>query len=235
MAMNIFRLIGDLVHVLAIFVLLHRLKVFKNAQGISLKTQELFLFVFLLRYLDLLTTFYSLYNYIMKVFYIASTAFAIWLIKFSRPTKETYRSEQDNISHWKIIFLPSVLLGLIVHMSGSYFDLYSDWIDLMEWAWTASIILESVALVPQILIFRRYRQVENLTGGALILLTGACRMLYILNWIYRAHTEPHYRHHWLVYWCGVVQVIVSFVGFCYTGKLTEDEELPSSPQFCIYF
>jgi hypothetical protein len=28
------------------------------------------------------------------------------------------------------------------------------------------------------------------------------RLLYIFNWVYRAHTEPHYRHRYLVYTAG---------------------------------
>eukprot|EP00977_Amphora_coffeiformis_P001118 scaffold227_cov165-Amphora_coffeaeformis.AAC.31 len=39
------------------------------------------------------------------------------------------------------------------------------------------------------------------------------RFMYILNWIYRAHTERGYRHHWLVYFCGVAQAGLGFAGF----------------------
>jgi ER lumen protein retaining receptor len=41
--MNIFRLAGDMSHVASIIVLLLRLKVVKNAAGVSLRTHELFL------------------------------------------------------------------------------------------------------------------------------------------------------------------------------------------------
>ncbi len=41
--MNLFRLAGDMTHVLSILVLLLRLQAAKNANGISLKTQELYL------------------------------------------------------------------------------------------------------------------------------------------------------------------------------------------------
>ena len=75
--MNPFRLAGDMSHVFSIIVLLLRLEVGKNANGISLKTQELFLVVFLTRYLDLFTTYYSLYNSVMKVAYIATTAYIV--------------------------------------------------------------------------------------------------------------------------------------------------------------
>jgi ER lumen protein retaining receptor len=57
--MNLFRMLGDFSHVMSIVVLLLRLRVTKNATGISIKTQELYLLVFIARYLDLFTTFYS--------------------------------------------------------------------------------------------------------------------------------------------------------------------------------
>jgi ER lumen protein retaining receptor len=92
--MNVFRLAGDMSHVVSIFILLLRLLASKQAtgklelegfalaaarphssfpplglpcvwtlfSGISLKTQEMFLLVFITRYLDLFTTFYSAYN-----------------------------------------------------------------------------------------------------------------------------------------------------------------------------
>ena len=58
--MNIFRFAGDMMHVMSIVVLILRLRVSKNAIGISIKTQELYLVVFITRYLDLFTTYYSL-------------------------------------------------------------------------------------------------------------------------------------------------------------------------------
>ena len=68
------RLAGDFSHVISILVLLLRLRVSRSALGISLKTQELFLVVFLTRYVDLFTSFYGVYNSFMKVAYIASTS-----------------------------------------------------------------------------------------------------------------------------------------------------------------
>jgi hypothetical protein len=51
--------------------------------GISFKTQALYVLVFLTRYIDLLTGPYvSLYNTVMKVFFIASSAYILYLMKF---------------------------------------------------------------------------------------------------------------------------------------------------------
>ena len=59
--MNLFRLCGDVSHVVSIVVLALRLNATKSAVGISLKTQELYLIVFVSRYADLFSHFYSLY------------------------------------------------------------------------------------------------------------------------------------------------------------------------------
>ena len=79
------RLCGDLSHVISILILILRLRVSRSALGISVKTQELFLLVFLTRYLDLFTTFYSLYNSLMKVAYIMSTSYIVCMIKYMEP------------------------------------------------------------------------------------------------------------------------------------------------------
>ncbi len=50
--------------------------------GISFKTQALYLLVFLTRYVDLLTgPWLSLYNTVMKVFFIGSSGWILYLMK----------------------------------------------------------------------------------------------------------------------------------------------------------
>ena len=50
--------------------------------GISFKTQALYATVFLTRYTDLFTNFQSLYNTTMKIFFIASSLYIVYLMKF---------------------------------------------------------------------------------------------------------------------------------------------------------
>lgn len=49
--------------------------------GISFKTQELYVAVFLTRYLDLFWNWVSLYNTLMKVFFIASSCYTVYLMR----------------------------------------------------------------------------------------------------------------------------------------------------------
>ena len=166
----------------------------------------------------------------MKVVFITVHVAFIYLLKYWEPTRETYRREQDEFGHWNKVAAPSFCLGFVVHLMGSGFSDFN----LVELFWTFSIVLESFALLPQILMYRQYRQVENLTGGAYILLMGAYRFLYGINWIYRANYEPHYKHHWVVYFFGMVQVVVAAWGFFWPSASTEDSA-PLGPQlkeFC---
>lgn len=49
--------------------------------GISFKTQALYVTVFVARYLDLFTTWVSLYNFIMKLFFISTSIYILYLMK----------------------------------------------------------------------------------------------------------------------------------------------------------
>ena len=113
MTMNAFRLAGDMSHVISIFLLIIRLSVTKNAVGISIKTQELYLLVFLTRYLDLFTTFYSFYNSIMKVLYIFSTAYVIYMVYGTEPFKTNYEKSHDSFLHWYFAVIPCILLAIV--------------------------------------------------------------------------------------------------------------------------
>jgi hypothetical protein len=49
--------------------------------GISFKTQTLYVTVFVSRYLDIFFTWVSLYNFIMKLFFISSSVYILYLMK----------------------------------------------------------------------------------------------------------------------------------------------------------
>jgi len=194
--MNIFRFSGDMCHVASIIVLLLRLHASRSASGISLRTHELFLMVFVTRYLDLFTTYYSLYNSVMKVLYIGTTGYIVHMIRNKEPICGTYDKAQDSFLHLKFLVAPCAGLAFVTNLIGGF--------NLIEMLWVFSIYLESVAILPQLVVLQRYGEVENLTSNY-ILLMGAYRALYILNWIYRSFTEPYYQHHWVVYVCGLLQ------------------------------
>lgn len=216
--MNIFRLLGDMSHTASILFLLLKLRASKSAAGISLKTQELFLVVFLTRYLDFFFRFVSLYNSVMKVLYITLTSLIIYMIREQNPIKATYDKVQDSFLHWKFAVAPCAVLALLIHCWGWVVNETSLW-SVLELLWTFSEVLEPVAILPQLIVLQRYREVENLTGHYVFLL-GAYRLLYILNWVYRANYETNYTHHPVVYLAGLVQTLL-YADFFYYYALSK--------------
>ncbi|BGP21656.1 ER lumen protein retaining receptor [Rhodotorula toruloides] len=174
--MNIFRLLGDLSHLASIFILLNKIQKSRSARGISFKTQLIYLIVFCTRYLDLLTGPYiSLYNTVMKLFFIGSSAYVLYLMKVK------YRPTQDpSIDTLRLEYLlgPCAVLALIFNYSFTP----------MEILWSFSIYLEAVGILPQLFMLQRTGEAENITTHYLFAL-GAYRALYIPNWVYRYFTE----------------------------------------------
>ncbi|XP_023634961.1 ER lumen protein-retaining receptor B isoform X2 [Capsella rubella] len=181
--MNIFRLAGDMTHLASVLVLLLKIHTIKSCAGVSLKTQELYAIVFATRYLDIFTSFYSIYNTLMK----------------------SYDREQDTFRHWFLV-LPCLLLALLIHEKFTF----------LEVLWTFSLYLEAVAILPQLVLLQRTRNIDNLTGQYVFLL-GGYRGLYILNWIYRYFTEPHFVH-WITWISGLVQTLLYADFFFYYSQ-----------------
>lgn len=176
--MNIFRLAADSAHLIAIFILLLKMWKTRSCAGISGRSQVLFALVFTSRYLDLFTVFISLYNSIMKIFFLVSsygTVYLMWL-KF----KATYDRNHDTF-RMEFLVVPALILAILINHEFTF----------MEISWTFSIYLESVAIMPQLFMLSRTGSAETITAHYLFAL-GSYRALYILNWIYRYYTESFF-------------------------------------------
>jgi len=193
--MNIFRILGDLSHIFSFIVLLHKIVKGKSAAGISLRTQELYALVFCSRYIDLAWNLASWYNCVLKVVFIAASLTIVYFLRFGPPQKATYSAEQDAFPVQYLIG-GCALLGCVVNQ-----DHYS----AFEIVWAFSVYLEAVAILPQLFLLQKQGEVENLTSHYVMLL-GAYRGLYLLNWVYRYFTEVDY-----------VQRIVWIAGMVQTG------------------
>ena len=84
------------------------MKMFSFLPGLSGKSQILFALVFSIRYLDLVLTFISVYNTVMKVIFLVCTYATVYLVlvKF----KATYDSNHDT---FRIEFLLIPVAGLV--------------------------------------------------------------------------------------------------------------------------
>jgi len=173
--MNLFRLLGDLAHLASIGILIHKIQITRSCRGISFKTQELYVAVFVARYLDLLWSYVSLYNEVMKIFFILSSCYIVFLMRIRfRPTNDpsidTFRAEY--------LVGPALILGLVFNYEFTPSEIL----------WSFSIFLESVAILPQLFLLQRTGEAETITTHYLAAL-GVYRALYIPNWIYRYITE----------------------------------------------
>ena len=113
--MNIFRFFGDLSHLLSILILIYNMQQRRSSAGISFKSQCIYTAVFVTRYLgtlpprnvegrltclDLFWSWISLYNTVMKIFFIGSSVYILYLMKGPlRPTHD------PNIDTFKIEYL----------------------------------------------------------------------------------------------------------------------------------
>ncbi|KAG1844220.1 ER lumen protein retaining receptor-domain-containing protein [Suillus subalutaceus] len=130
-------------------------------RGISFKTQALYALVFMTRYIDLLFRWVSVYNFVMKLFFISSSCHILYIMMYLRrmtPSIDTFKIEY--------LLGPSFFLSLIFNYA----------FEPTEILWTFSIYLESVAIFPQLFI-----QLQTHYLAAL----GLYRALYLPNWIYR--------------------------------------------------
>jgi hypothetical protein len=87
--MDVFQLVGDFLHLVAILLLLLKILASKNVVGLSYKTQELFLVVFLTRYSDMIleNRWGSLYFNIMRFIFIGINGMTIYYMRYKRPYK----------------------------------------------------------------------------------------------------------------------------------------------------
>ncbi|KAF9824577.1 hypothetical protein SFRURICE_004034 [Spodoptera frugiperda] len=167
--MNIFRLLGDLSHLLAIIILLLKIWKTRSCAGISGKSQILFSVVYTARYLDLLTNYISAYNTFMKMVFIMASYATVYLmyVKF----KATYDHNHDTF-RIEFLLIPTLVLALLINHEFT----------VMEVLWTFSIYLESVAILPQLFLVSKTGEAESITSHYLFAL-GSYRALYLLNWV----------------------------------------------------
>ena len=132
---------------------------------------ECYLLVFCLRYMDLFMYFISVYNTLMKIFFITSTGLIIYLMRFRKPYCTTYDALGDQFPHWKVLLPSAAVLTALVH-SGD-----TAW----EFVWSFSLWLEAIAFIPQIIMLQKIRVIENLTSHYVAML-GLYRLFYIFNW-----------------------------------------------------
>jgi len=203
--MNIFRLTGDMLHLASIMLLVLKLHKSKSCVGVSCRMQEMYAMVFIFRYLDLFWSYISIYNTVMKLVFITTTVYLVWLMRCRTPICQTYERSSDSFQYEIYLLGPCLVLGLLCTEEYTFTDVL----------WSTSIWLESVAIVPQLVLLQSIHEVENLTSD-FVGCMGGYRALYILNWVYRYFAEDYVN--WVGWIGGLVQTGLYCDFFYYYAK-----------------
>lgn len=190
--LNFFRVLGDVAHLVSIFILIHAVETKKSAKGISLKTQILYALVFITRYFNLLTLdFGSAYNCVLKILFLSSTFYSIYIIK--KYTKEI----TEYVDNFPISYLivPSIILALVFNYKFS----------VLEILWSFSLWLEALSILPQLFMLQSQGNGDLLTTHYIFAL-GLYRALYIPNWIYRYFYEGRFDP--ISIFAGIIQTLI---------------------------
>ncbi|OAA63894.1 protein-ER retention receptor [Cordyceps fumosorosea ARSEF 2679] len=152
----------------------------RSAEGVSLITQILYALVFCTRYLDLFHTG-SAWNVIFKITYILTSFYILGVMQWVFP-----RSRERELS-WK---LGAIILGGAAALSPFAMLVFMSkrkW-GFLSWMWSFSEILESVCVLPQLLLLRQ-TTVPTVIDSFYLLALGSYRALYCLNWFVRMFDE----------------------------------------------
>ncbi|KAK6335814.1 hypothetical protein TWF730_003191 [Orbilia blumenaviensis] len=223
MGLNAFRMIGDLSHLLSKLILIWAICSNRSAEGVSLITQALYLLVFLSRYVDIFWVSFGWWNTTLKIFYITSSSGILFLMMRIFPRT---REAQKAIRFGAYCLGGSLILTLPV--TALLNGIFTFW----ENVWVFSIVLESVCVLPQLLLLRR-TTIPTVIDSYYLVALGSYRGFYILNWIWRYSTESHFDPVAVVF--GVIQttLYIDFAWVYYSrqriklrgGALIDEEEV----------
>ncbi|KAI0007758.1 ER lumen protein retaining receptor-domain-containing protein [Xylariaceae sp. FL0662B] len=175
-AWNVFRVLGDCSHLLSKCILIFAIHRNRSAEGVSMITQVLYAVVFCSRYTDFFQET-STWNYFFKLFYIISSIYIIAIMRWMYP-----RTREREVA-WKlggVILVGSLLVSPFTML---IFESKARW-SFFTWLWDFSQILESVCVLPQLLLLRQ-TTVPTVIDSFYLLALGSYRALYMLNWIWR--------------------------------------------------
>eukprot|EP01013_Petalomonas_cantuscygni_P040421 TRINITY_DN72374_c0_g1_i1.p1 TRINITY_DN72374_c0_g1~~TRINITY_DN72374_c0_g1_i1.p1 ORF type:complete len:216 (-),score=45.04 TRINITY_DN72374_c0_g1_i1:597-1244(-) len=175
--MNIFRLIGDVLHLASFLILLYFMLTKKKCAGISLKSQVLYAVVFSTRYIDILFGhFVNPYVFSMKILFLMLSWHVVYLIR------NTFRSTYD---HNNDTFHVSFLIGFAVVFALLFNYGYTP----LSLLYAFSEWLEAVAALPQMHLIQRLGGAQDVLTYHYLVALGGYRLFYIFNWIWRYFVE----------------------------------------------
>ncbi|KAH8716749.1 ER lumen protein retaining receptor-domain-containing protein [Phaeosphaeriaceae sp. PMI808] len=215
---NVFRILGDVSHTASKIILIWAIHANSSAEGVSLITQALYALVFCTRYLNIFKSSpnedgYHVWNFSLKIFYTLSSLYIIFLMT------SVYARTREREKAWK--FGLYCLAGAMA-ITPIWYLSFKKWIfhtnTFMSLLWTFSEILESVCVIPQLLLLRQ-TTVPTVIDSFYLVTLGAYRFMYVLNWIVRGAKEDRYADPTSWVW-GSIQtaLLVDFAWVYYTRQ-----------------
>ena len=185
--MDDFKYLADLLHLFAFFILIWNMLKRQNCRGISYRTQELFLIVFVVRYLDIFVFPQRLWNVVLKLTFIGATALCLYLIKYQNPISVSYDAIMDTFPSRTVLIPFCFIVGMFLPIPFEYANWY---LRLNNF----TLVLEALAFLPQLKILRKINEIEIITGSYIACL-GIYRFVYLCSWIWRLSLGEDTMHH----------------------------------------
>ncbi|XP_023245229.1 ER lumen protein-retaining receptor 3-like [Copidosoma floridanum] len=189
--MNDYQNIGILLQFVAITVLFLKIICTADCTGISGKTQLLHALVLTTRYLDLTAEHVTVYDTILRIIFtlitycIVASIFLLFRGSYDRK-RDAFRIE--------LLVLPSAVLALFLNNQFESFEVLRAF----------SAYLEAVAIVPQVYLASKTKQIESIVVSYVACL-GLYEGCYVMHWLYDyAKTRKLVN---IDVACGIVQLI----------------------------
>jgi len=199
--------LSSLVSVSSFLMMAVVVKTRKSAAGVSLKMMECYPLVFICRLCTILK--FEAYlpmdksgDWVYQVCEAAGLCLSIWIVYSCRMTfKTTYDPEADKFNHLWII-LPALGISCVAHPHLADFP-------PCDIAWAFALYLESVAVLPQFLMFLKERRTQPHTSHFL----AAQALARLMSFIFWTSTffegdldHDHYLHKYAAHWIVFVQL-----------------------------
>ncbi|KFX96131.1 hypothetical protein V497_01654 [Pseudogymnoascus sp. VKM F-4516 (FW-969)] len=199
--MNIWRILADLTHALSKCILIFAIHRNRSSEGVSVVSQALYVVVFCTRYIDLFwkDPRANYWNFIFKIFYIVSSVYILLIM-----TRVFARTREREISYrlGAYILLGSLLVcPFITMISEKMWGPPFSYIVI-----NFSLILESICILPQLLLLRQ-TTVPTVIDSYYLLALGTYRALYICNWIERYASKDSVKPEVVAVIFGVIQTL----------------------------
>jgi len=206
----------------AMFLLNFRMFTSNSGSSVSSKTLEAYVVVFLFRLLSISRhEGYLPYDrsgdwfyHVVETFSLVSTGVAIYLLRFK--FRSTYDEDKDSFGNLHIpsqfgvvyLILPCLVLSAIFHP-----NLNKDFIS--DSAWTMSMYLESVAILPQLYMFQKQSNlpIEVLVSHCVFAL-GFARVIEMAFWLWSFHELADHTGSRLV---GYIVLLAQFIHVALMG------------------